>query len=193
MPVHNSDIAAIFEEIDRLNEEGLGIALLKGIEVDILDDGGLDLPDDVLGRLDLVVGAVHSKFDLPRAKQAERILRAMDRPHFTILAHPSGRLLPTRESYHVEMPRLIRHAKDRGCFLELNAHPERLDLIDASCRMAKDEGVPVSINSDAHSVMDLSNLRFAVGQARRGWLGKKDDVLNTRPLRALRPLLTRTM
>jgi DNA polymerase (family 10) len=185
-------LLAQIEEIDRLNEEGLGITLLKGIEVDILEDGRLDLPDHVLGRLDLVVGAVHSKFDLPRAKQTRRILRAMDRPHFTILAHPSGRLIPTREPYDVDMPRVIRGARERGCFLELNAHPERLDLIDVYCQMAKDEGVLVAINSDAHSVLDFANLRFAVGQARRGWL-EKGDVLNTRPLKKLRPLLERTM
>ena len=121
------------DEIDRLNAELKGITLLKGIEVGILEDGGLDLPDTVLARLDLVVGAVHSRFDLSRVKQTERILRAMDHPHFTILAHPSGRLIEKREPYDVDMLRIIRHAKQRGCFLELNAHPERLDLLDSHC------------------------------------------------------------
>jgi DNA polymerase (family 10) len=180
------------EEIDRLNTELDGITLLKGIEVDILEDGHLDLPDDVLGMLDLVVGAVHSQFHLSRAKQTLRILRAMDHPHFTMLAHPSGRLIDRRDPYDVDMLRIIRHAKRRGCFLELNAHPERLDLLDSHCQMAKEEGVLVSINSDAHSTFDLANLRYGVGQARRGWL-EKDDVLNTRPLAALRRLLKRTM
>ncbi|WP_324780968.1 DNA polymerase/3'-5' exonuclease PolX [Thiobacillus sedimenti] len=180
------------DEIDRLNLELEGIVLLKGIEVDILEDGSLDLPDDVLGRLDLVVGAVHSRFHLTRAKQTERILRAMDHPHFTLLAHPSGRLLEQREPYDVDMLRIIRHARQRGCFLELNAHPERLDLLDSHCQMAKEEGVLVSINSDAHSRYDFANLRYGVGQARRGWL-EKDDVLNTRPLAALRRLIRRTM
>jgi DNA polymerase (family 10) len=180
------------DEIDRLNPELDGITLLKGIEVDILEDGSLDLPDDVLGRLDLVVGAVHSQFHLSRAKQTERILRAMDHPHFTLLAHPGGRLIDRREPYDVDMLRIIRHAKQRGCFLELNAHPERLDLLDNQCQMAKEESVLVSINSDAHSRFDFSNLRYGVGQARRGWL-EKDDVLNTRPLAALRRLLARTM
>ncbi len=180
------------DEIDRLNAELDGITLLKGIEVDILDDGSLDLPDDVLGRLDLVVGAVHSQFHLSRAKQTERILRAMDHPHFTLLAHPSGRLIEQRDPYDVDMLRIIRHARSRGCFLELNAHPDRLDLLDTHCQMAKEEGVLVSINSDAHSTFDFANLRYGVGQARRGWL-EKDDVLNTRPLAALRRLLTRTM
>ena len=180
------------DEIDRLNAELDGITLLKGIEVDILEDGSLDLPDDVLGRLDLVVGAVHSQFHLSRAKQTERILRAMDRPHFTLLAHPSGRLIEQRDPYDVDMLRIIRHAKARGCFLELNAHPDRLDLLDSQCQVAKEEGVLVSINSDAHSRFDFSNLRYGVGQARRGWL-EKDDVLNTRSLSALRRLLKRTM
>jgi DNA polymerase (family 10) len=180
------------EEIDRINDETKGFTLLKGIEVDILEDGRLDLPDDVLGKLDLVVGAVHSQFHLSRAKQTKRILTAMDHPHFTILAHPSGRLLDKREPYDVDMPRIITHARKRGCFLEVNAHPERLDLLDTYCQMAKEEGVLVSINSDAHSVMDFDNLRYGVGQARRGWLEAK-DVLNTRSLQALRKLLKRTM
>jgi DNA polymerase (family 10) len=180
------------EEIDRLNSELKGITLLKGIEVDILEDGSLDLPDEVLARLDLVIGAVHSQFHLSRAKQTERILRAMDHPHFTMLAHPSGRLIEQREPYDVDMLRLIRHAQTRGCYLELNAHPERLDLLDSQCQMAKEEGVLVSINSDAHSRFDFVNLRYGVGQARRGWL-EKDDVLNTRSLAALRPLLKHTM
>ncbi|MDE3225640.1 MAG: DNA polymerase/3'-5' exonuclease PolX [Nitrospirota bacterium] len=185
-------LLAQLDEIDRLNETKPGITLLKGIEVDILEDGRLDLPDGVLGRLDLVVAAVHSHFNLSRERQTERILRAMDRPHFTILAHPSGRLIQEREPYDVDLPRLIRQARERQCFLEVNAHPERLDLADAYCRMAKEEGVLVSINSDAHSVLDFENLRFGVGQARRGWL-EPTDVLNSRPLSALRPLLQRTM
>jgi DNA polymerase (family X) len=180
------------DEIDRLNTKLDGITLLKGIEVDILEDGSLDLPDGVLARLDLVVGAVHSRFDLSRAKQTERILRAMDHPHFTLLAHPSGRLIERREPYDVDMLRIIRHARQRGCFLELNAHPERLDLLDSHCQSAREEGVLVSINSDAHSTFDFANLQFGVGQARRGWL-EKSDVLNTRSLAALRKLLKRTM
>ena len=180
------------DEIDALNEQLTGITLLKGIEVDILEDGSLDLPDNVLARLDLVVGAVHSKFDLSRARQTERILRAMEHPCFTLLAHPTGRLIEKREPYDVDMLRIIRQAKKRGCFLELNAHPERLDLLDTYCQMAKEEGVLISINSDAHSTFDFANLRFGVGQARRGWLGKQ-DVLNSRPLAELRTLIKKTM
>ena len=116
----------------------------------------------------------------------------MDHPHFTILAHPTGRLLNTREPYDVDMLKIIRRARERGCFLELNAHPERLDLLDIYCQMARDEAVLVAISSDAHSAQDLDNLVYGVGQARRGWLERK-DVLNTRPLKLLRPLLKRTI
>lgn len=180
------------EEIDRLNETAIGITLLKGIEVDILEDGRLDLPDEDLSRLDLVVGAVHSHFRLSRQQQTERILRAMDHPYFTILAHPTGRLINERVPYDVDMPRVIRHARERGCFLEVNAHPIRLDLTDTDCQAAKEAGVMVSINSDAHSTLDFGNLRYGVGQARRGWI-EKQDVLNGRSLHSLRPLLKRTM
>jgi DNA polymerase (family 10) len=180
------------EVIDRLNEKIKGIMILKGIEVDILEDGRLDLPDAVLGKLDLVAGAIHSHFDLPRKRQTERILRAMDHPHFTILAHPSGRIINKREPCDVDMIRIIRKAYQRGCFLELNAHPKRLDMLDIYCQIARDEGVMVSINSDAHSILDFENLRFGIGQARRGWLEKK-DVLNTRPLKQILNLLKRTM
>jgi DNA polymerase (family 10) len=112
----------------------------------------------------------------------------MDNPHFTILAHPTGRLLETREPYDVDMQRIIRHAKQRRCYLELNAQPMRLDLSALHCQMAKAEGVLVSINSDAHSVNDFNNLHYGVSQARRGWL-EKQDVLNTRSLAALRKLI----
>ena len=192
---HGLDPKRLFEQleaIDRINEASPGLTVLKGIEVDILEDGSLDLPNEALSRLDLVVGAVHSHFRLSSEKQTERIMRAMDRPHFTILAHPSGRLIDEREPYKVDMRRLIRHARERGCFLEVNAHPVRLDLTDMNCQMAREEGVMVSINSDAHSVLDFENLRYGVGQARRGWL-ERDNVLNARSLHTLRPLLKRTM
>ncbi|MCK5360546.1 MAG: DNA polymerase/3'-5' exonuclease PolX [Gammaproteobacteria bacterium] len=180
------------DEIDRLNNELKGITLLKGIEVDILADGSLDLPDEVLSRLDLVIGAVHSQFHLPRDKQTERILCAMDSPCFTLLAHPSGRLLQKREAYDVDMARIIAQARARGCFLELNSQPQRLDLNEYYCAMAHDEGVLVSINSDAHTEQNFDFLQYGINQARRGWL-EKEDVLNTLSLKKLRALLRRTM
>lgn len=178
------------DEIDRLNGKLAGITILKGIEVDILEDGSLDLPDSVLKRLDIVVGAVHSAFNLPRGKQTERILRAMNNPHVTLLAHPSGRLLGEREPYDVDMLKIMRAAKRRGCFLEVNAQPDRLDLNDVHCQMARDEGVRVAVNSDAHSTHDFAHLRYGIGQARRGWLSP-DDVLNASTLAALKPLIKR--
>lgn len=193
--VHGLDANGLLrqmERIDALNASLQGIHLLKGIEVDILEDGTLDLPDDVLGRLDLVVGAVHSSFGLTQEKQTARLLRAMDHPNFSILAHPTGRLINERAAYDVDLGRVVRKARERGCFLELNAHPARLDLTDIACRMAKAEGVRVSINSDAHSRLQLDNLDLGIGQARRGWL-EAGDVLNTRSLNELRPLLAATM
>ncbi len=180
------------EEIDLLNEELKGLTLLKGIEVEILEDGHLDLADNVLAKLDLVVGTIHSHFGLSLQKQTERILRAMDHPYFTFLAHPTGRMINEREPYEVDMMQLISKARARSCFLELNANPRRLDLYDTYCQIAKSEGVLVAINSDAHQVNALDDIGFGVGQARRGWLGK-DDVLNTRSLAQLRKLLKQTM
>ena len=179
-------------EIDRLNEELSGITVLKGIEVDILENGALDLPDAALADLDLVVGAVHSAFTLPRRRQMDRILRALDSPCFTVLAHPAARLLGSREEMDLDWLRIVRAAKQRGCFLEMNAQPDRLDLDDVHARMAREEGVLVAVNSDAHSTFDFAHLRYGIGQARRGWLEAK-DVLNTRSLPELRPLLARTM
>jgi DNA polymerase (family 10) len=177
-------------EIDDLNRELSGITLLKGIEVDILEDGSLDLPDSVLKKLDVVVAAVHGGFKFPRARQTARILAALDNPCVRILAHPTGRLIGEREPYDVDMLAVVRKAKARGVALELNAHPDRLDLNEVHCRMAKDEGVLVAIGSDAHGVDGFEVLRYGVGQARRGWLEKK-DVLNARPLAELRRWLGR--
>ncbi|MCM2318257.1 MAG: DNA polymerase/3'-5' exonuclease PolX [Pseudomonas sp.] len=181
-------LARQIDEIDALNERLSGITLLKGIEVDILEDGSLDLPDSILGRLDLVVGAVHSAFTLTKEQQTRRLLRALEHPHFSILAHPSGRLLGERPPINCDFSALIAAARERGCALELNAQPERLDLDDLHCREARDQGVPIAISSDAHSTMDFAGLRFGIGQARRGWLEAR-DVLNTRPLSAVRRLL----
>jgi DNA polymerase (family 10) len=164
---------------------------MKSIEVDILEDGILDLPDNVLKQLDFTVCAVHYKFDLPRKKQTERILRAMDSPHFNILAHPTGRLINQRDPYAIDLEKIMLAARERGCFVELNEHPERLDLNDEACKMAKDLGLKVAIATDAHSAAGLDFMRFGVDQARRGWL-EKSDVINTRPLKELRKLFART-
>ncbi|MBN1595656.1 DNA polymerase/3'-5' exonuclease PolX [candidate division FCPU426 bacterium] len=176
--------------IDKTNAKLKNITLLKGIEVDILDNGRLDLPDSILKELDFTVCSIHSKFNLPEDQQTERILRAMDNPYFTILGHPTGRLLGSRPAYAVHMERIILKAAECGCFLELNAHPERLDLSDMHCRLAKEKNVLVAVSSDAHNRVGLENVRFGINQARRGWLEAK-DILNTRPLKVLRRLLRR--
>ena len=176
------------EAIDRLNAQTRGFTILKGIEVDILKDGTLDLPDEALRELDLVVAAIHSDFALSREQQTARILRALDNKYVTILAHPTGRLLLERDPYEIDMPRIMRAARARGCFLEINAHPDRLDLGDAHCRMAKSEGVKLSLGTDAHRVGDLDNLAFGIDYARRGWL-EADDIVNTRSLKSLKALL----
>ncbi|MCG6908076.1 MAG: DNA polymerase/3'-5' exonuclease PolX [Desulfobacteraceae bacterium] len=178
------------EEIDKLSGEYPGFRILKGIEVDILADGSLDLPDAVLGKLDLAVCSVHSKFNLSSEKQTKRIIRAMDNPHFNILGHPTGRLINEREAYGVDMEKIMKAAMERGCILELNAHPDRLDLNDHHCRMARDMRLKVAISTDAHSTKALGNMKYGIYQARRGWL-TKDDVVNTHPVAELLKLLKR--
>jgi DNA polymerase (family 10) len=184
-------LAKQIEKIDRLNAETEQFIILKAIEVDILKDGSLDLADDILKELDVVIGAIHSDFRLSRQRQTERILRAMDNPSFNILAHPSGRLINRRHPYDVDLERLIEAASERGCFMELNAHPDRLDLDDVFCKKAKDLGVKIAVSTDAHSVTSLDYMRLGVQQARRGWL-EPDDVLNTRGWKALKKLLQRS-
>jgi DNA polymerase (family 10) len=176
--------------IDRLAGKTKNFKIIKAIEVDILKDGALDLPDGILKELDLVVCAVHSTFDLPRDKQTERILRAMDNPFFNILAHPTGRLINEREPYDVDLERLMEAAAKRGCCMELNAHPDRLDLKAAHCQAARELGVKIAISTDAHSTDNLDYMRLGIGQARRGWL-EADDVLNTRSWKDLKALLKR--
>ena len=185
-------LRAQLEEIDRLNDRLHGITVLKGIEVDILEDGRLDLPDHVLAELDVVVAAVHDHFGLSREKQTRRIQRAMDHKYFSILAHPTGRLLQERPAYEVDMERIIEQARSRPCFLEINAQPTRLDLNDIHCRMARDAGVLMAINSDGHHGDDFGNLVYGIHQAQRGWV-EPAHVINTRRLGELKALLRTTM
>ena len=176
------------DEIERLNDELAGRpVLLKSAEVEILEDGSLDLPERLLRRLDLTVCAVHQRFDLNKRRQTERVLRALESPYFTILAHPTGRLVNEPSSYELDLDRVIEAAHGRGCFLELNARPERLDLDEVHCKLAKEKGVAVAISSGARTPAELDFLRFGVDQARRGWL-ERGDVLNTRPIDELRQL-----
>jgi DNA polymerase (family 10) len=183
-------LARQIDEIDRLNNEISDIRILKSCEIDILADGHLDLANAVLKRLDFRICAIHSGFNLPRDKQTVRIIRAMDNPLFNIFAHPTGRLIGQRPPYDIDMDRIIDAARERGCFLEVNASPDRLDLNDIHCRLAKERGVKVAVSTDAHAISQFDQIRFGVDQARRGWL-EADDVLNTRSWKALKALFKR--
>ena len=176
--------------IDQLNDELAGITLLKGCEVDILEDGSLDLPDAVLAELDMTVCSVHYGLNLDRDRQTDRILRAMDHPAFNVLGHPTGRILHERGPLALDMERLIEGAAERGCVLEINAQPSRLDLTDTDARYARDQGVPLAISTDAHNAHNLALVGHGVDQARRGWV-RAADVINTRELAGLRYALRR--
>jgi DNA polymerase (family 10) len=190
---HGLDPARVskqIREIDRLNERLSGITVLKGIEVDILKDGDLDLPDATLAKLDVVVASVHSFFDLPREAQTARVIRAMQNRHVAVVGHPTGRLIGARPAYDIDMERVIAAAAELGCCLEINAQPDRLDLDDNHAHAAKEAGVRLAISTDSHSVDGFRNMRFGVDQARRAWV-TADDVVNTRPLGELRKVLKR--
>ena len=164
------------EEIEQVNQKNPRIRLLAGTEVDILQDGTLDYPDEILEKLDFVVAAVHIwKKD---EDVTERILKAMDNPHVDVIAHPTGRLIGQREGYRVDIEKIIEKARDKDIALEINAYYERLDLNDINVRLAKEKGVKLSIGTDAHNIGQLWMMRLGVGVARRGWL-EPEDILNT--------------
>ena len=187
------DEKQVFENIkrtDKLNENFKDFTILKGIEVDILEDGSLDLSDKVLKELDIVVGAIHYKFNLTREEQTERILRAMDNPYLNIIAHPTGRLINEREPYDIDLEKIMQKAKENNCILEINSQPSRLDLNDLNSRKAKEMGVKLVISTDAHSTTQYDFMRFGIGQARRGWI-EKNNVINTRNITQLKKMIKR--
>ena len=167
-------LAAEIEEIEAFNRTLKGFRVLKGSEVDILSDGSLDFPDELLGRLDFVVAAVHSGF---KKNVTERMLKALENPHVRTIAHPSGRLISGREGYDVDLDRVIEAAARRGKALELNSYYDRLDLDELHLKKAKEKGVKITIGTDTHFADGLAMMRFGVGIARRAWLGK-GDILN---------------
>jgi DNA polymerase (family 10) len=138
-----------------------------------------------------VVCSIHYNFNLSREKQTSRVLRAMENPCFNIFSHPTGRIIGKRGPYDIDIDKVMEEAVKNGCYLEINAQPERLDLDDTNCKHARDMGLKLAISTDAHSVMDLAFMRFGVAQARRGWLARA-DVLNTRSLKQLSKLIART-
>lgn len=165
-------------EIDALRHEMVGIRLFRSLEVDILKDGSLDMPDEILKELDLVLISVHSFMNMGKVEMTDRVIRGMQHPEVDILAHPTGRILNRREPFPLDVEAVLQAAAELDVAVELNAHPERLDLHDGHVRRAKELGVKVAINTDAHSVRDLELIRYGVDQANRGWL-EKTDVLNT--------------
>jgi DNA polymerase (family 10) len=176
--------------IDRLNRRQKGIRILKSAEVDILVDGTLDYPDELLRELDYTVCSIHSRFGLGKEQQMERIIRAMDNRSFTVLGHATGRLLLKRPGYEVDFDRIVAHAKQSGCFFEINSSPDRLDLSAENARLANFAGVKIAISTDAHSTREFQTIRYGIEQARRAGL-EKESVLNCLPLTELTKLLAR--
>jgi DNA polymerase (family X) len=171
------------EHIRRIHEAAKnieGIRVFAGIEVDILQDGTLDLSDDVLAQMDLVIASVHSFFNLEPQQMTDRLLRALSNKHMSLLGHPTGRILLRRSGYQYDMDAVLKSAAANGIAMELNAYPDRLDLSDVHLRMAKERGVKIVINTDAHHTSHMEKIRYGISQARRAWLTPA-DVLNTLP------------
>ncbi|MEX0714190.1 MAG: PHP domain-containing protein, partial [Pirellulales bacterium] len=175
-------------EIDRLNARLKGLKVLKGVEVDILERGGLDLDDEVLSEADWVVASLHYGQNQPREQITRRILGAIENRWVSAIGHPTGRLINRRKPYDVDLEAVFKAARDHGKLLELNANPWRLDLDDLACAAAKSYGVPIVISTDAHSVNELDKLRYGIVQARRAGLTAA-DVANARPWPQLKKLI----
>jgi DNA polymerase (family X) len=166
------------KEIEAIQLElGDRLKLLHGSEIEILADGSLDYPDEILAELDLVIASLHSSLRQPRDKITERLIRAIQNPHVDVIGHPTGRMIPDREGADLDMDAVFKAALEAGVAMELNAHPARLDLNDANARRAADLGIPLMINTDAHTASDLDLLHFGIGIARRAWL-QKEQVMN---------------
>ena len=174
-----------WREIEAVGKHLHGITLLRGIEVDILEDGSLDLSDDVLAELDWVVASVHYKLNQSPQDMTRRLVSAIRNPYVDVIGHPSGRLLTGREPSAFNLDEVLHVAREEACALEVNGQAERLDLTDIACLAAKHAGVKVVVSSDAHHPRDFAMLEYGVNQARRGWI-EPADVLNARPLEKLR-------
>lgn len=166
------------EIIDVLNQELQDFTVLKGTEVDILKDGSLDFPDEILRDLDVVIASIHSNFKLDKVKQTERLLTVMKNEHVDIIGHLTGRLLNRRPGYELDMDKILTGAAQNNIIFEINSHPDRLDVDEEIARKAAEYGIKIAINSDAHHTNDLKNRKYGVLNARRGWL-TADDVINT--------------
>jgi DNA polymerase (family 10) len=181
-------LAKHLKEIEKANGQISGIRILKGVEVDVLPDGSLDLKDDILKECEVVLASVHSRFNMDEEEMTRRVIKAIKNPNVKILAHPTGRLILEREPFKINLQETIRAAIDQGVAVEINAYPDRLDLKDVDARMARDMGARLAINTDAHSDRQLELMKFGVFTARRGWIEAR-DVINTLPLERLLRIL----
>jgi DNA polymerase (family X) len=175
----SDDLLRQSDEIDEVNSRLEGIRVLKGVEADILADGRVDFEEPVLARLDFVIASIHSRFNMSPPEMTARILAAMDNRYLTIIGHPTGRLLLSRDPYGIDLDAIVEKAARHGVALEINADPHRLDLDWRVLRRARAGGAMISIGADAHSISGIGNVEFGVGMARKGWLGP-DDILNAR-------------
>jgi len=166
------------DELDRVNREVDGVSILKGVEVDILETGELDYDSDTRARFDFIIASIHNRFRQTAEQMTNRILKAMDDPRMMILGHPTGRLLLSRDPYPMDLDAIFEKAQERGIAIEINAHPQRLDLDWREARRAAEMGVVISIGADAHNTSGLANLNAGVSIARKAWL-RADQVLNT--------------
>ena len=178
-------------ELDQVASRHPEIRILRGLEVDILGDGQLDLEDELLAELDIVLIAVHSRFNLPEAEQTERVIQALRHPAVNVLVHPTGRLLNRRGPIALDLDAVFDCAFECGVAVELNSHPDRLDLSDEKLMVAKRRGLKVVISTDAHRVPDLGLMPYGINQARRAWLEKR-DVINTLSCDEMLAVLRRT-
>jgi DNA polymerase (family 10) len=179
-----------WKEIDEVNQEIEGLTIFKGIESDILPDGSLDYEEAILKQFDFVIASVHSHFNLSREEMTQRVIKALRNPYTTILGHPTGRLLLAREPYAIDMMHVIDEASRSGVSIELNAHPYRLDIDWRLCKYAKEKGIKIAINPDAHDEEGLKDTYYGVGIGRKGWL-EPGDVLNTMDLDEMKGFLER--
>lgn len=180
-----------FAQIDQLNAQYQDFTILKSAEVDILKDGTLDLNEEILAEFDLTVCSIHSHFNLSQSEQTERVIQAMQSPYFNIFGHPTGRLINSREPYDLDMLAIFQAAQEYNCIIEINAQPNRLDLNEYLARQAKENGVKMSLGTDAHQPNGLHFMRFGLNQARRAWLEPK-DIVNTYSLSELKQAITKT-
>jgi DNA polymerase (family X) len=182
------DLEKQAKEIDQVNKELDGITVLKGVELNILKDGSLDISDDALRELDVVGAAAHAYLDMTREEMTQRVMKAIENPRLDILLHPTGRQIKRREAVQLDMEKIITLAKETDTILDIDSFPDRLDLRDEYIRRVVQIGAKLGVSSDSHSITHVHYLELGVAQARRGWATKK-DIVNTRPLEEFKKML----